>query len=102
MVALGIVGVEQPLELGRRHVRRQPQTLGLEQQAVDDGSEVLPPDAGADGLGGLGIPDHGRGSLVGDADAADRTAVGERRAGGGEHCLLDCVGVELDLAWVGR
>ena len=47
--SLGVGLVEEVGDLGRRRVGRDPDAVGLEDEAVADGAEVLPADARADG-----------------------------------------------------
>ena len=67
--------------------RRRPSAC--EHEAVADGAQVLPAEAGADRLAGGAVPHDGRRPLVGDADAVDRAGLGQRAAGdvegGGGH-----------------
>ena len=52
--------------------------LGLRGDALPDGAQVLPAEAGADRLTGRAIPHDGRGALRRDADGVDGPALLER------------------------
>ena len=96
--AVGVGLVEQVRGLGGRLVRREAQPLGLPDEAVADRAQVLPAEAGADGLAGRPVPGDGRGPLVGDADGRHRPAGGQRRPGDLERRVGQGGGVELDQA----
>ncbi len=91
--------VEQPAELGPREISIEHQpglalnhvgVAGLAQRiAHRGGATVLPDDGVGDGPAGLALPQHGRFTLVGDAD---RGKVGRRDAG-----LRDRLGEHAEL-----
>ena len=78
---VGVDLVEDGHDLGRRRVRGQTDSLGLQDEAGPDGAQVLPTDAGRDGLAGGALPHDARGTLVGDPDARHRTARRRARRG---------------------
>ena len=88
--------IEDGHHLGGRRVGGEPDALGLERQAGPDRAQVLPADARRQRRAGGPVPHNGRGALVGDAHAVDRTAVGQRRPGHGQHGAGHDAGVELD------
>ena len=100
LAAVGVVGVEQPLELGGGHVGGEPKALGLEQEAVDDRAEVLPAKGRTERQASGGIPDDRRGALIGDPDSIDGPAGGQGTSGSLEDRLFDGECVELHLAGV--
>ena len=94
---VGVGQVEQRGQLGGRGVGGQTDAVGLELEAGAHGPEVLPADAGPDGLARCPLPDHGGGALVGDPHRLDRTTlVGQGRGGHLEHGGGHGGGVELD------
>ena len=94
--AVGVGPVEQVGDLGGRLVGGEAQALALPDQAVGDGAQVLPAEAGGDGHAGGPLPDDGGGPLVGDADAVDRAGLGQAATGHGEGGVGHLPGVELD------
>ena len=94
--------IQQPSDLGGRHVRRDADALALQYQAVDDGAQVLPAEAGADGFAAGAVPHDRRRPLIGDADAVDLAHLGERSQRGVARRVGHRVRVELDLAGLGR
>ena len=111
-------GLEDPLQLAPREVRRrwQPGLLSDRRtrrraiERADDaiGAGVLPDDGVVPGTTGLGIPDHGRLALVGDADrgqvAGPEPRVPERAGNHGvgafrdlERVMFDPAGLRHDL-----
>ena len=101
-VRSGSTCVEDGHHLGGRGVRGDPDALGLEGETGPDGAQVLPADARAERCPGGPPPHDGRGALVGDAHAVDRTTVGQRGPGHGEHGAGHDPGVELDQPGRGR
>ena len=100
--AVGIGHVEQERQLRRRRVRRDPQPLLAQHQAHAGGAQVLPADAGSDGLAGGAIPHDRRCPLVGDPDGIDRPAVGQGGVGAFERGLGHRHRIELDEPGRGR
>ena len=87
--------VEDGHHLGRRCIRRQPDALGLQDEAGADRAQVLPADAGRNGLSGGALPHDARRTLVGDPDSRHRATVVERSAGGLQNGVGHARRVEL-------
>ena len=58
-LALGVIGVEEPGQLGCRLVGRQAQAFGLELETGPGGAQILPAERRADRFAGGGVPDDG-------------------------------------------
>ena len=87
---------EERGELRGRLVRRESETLGLPDEALADGAEVLPAEAGGKGLPGGSIPDDGGRALRGDAHTFDRPAGREHASGRLERGVGHGAWIELD------
>ncbi len=91
--------LEQPLDLGGGLVRGEKDPLALEDQAVDDRSQVLPAEGGAHGARRR-VEEHGRRPLVGDSHRVAPAPLSQRRAreelgrgGDRERVVLHLAGV---------
>ena len=69
---------DEPSQLGRRLVGRESQALALQDQAVDDGAQVLPAEGRTDGRAGRRVEDDRRRALVRDAHDVGAAGVVQR------------------------
>ena len=89
--------LEKPPCLRRRLVRREPQTLALEHETVDDRSQVLPTEGRPDRASGRWIEDDRRRALVRDTYGVAGSAFGEALLGQRQRRRRDLERIELDL-----
>jgi hypothetical protein len=85
-----------PRQLGGRLVRREPQALAGQREALDDRAQVLPAEGRADGLAAGPVPDDGGGPLVGDAHGVDRAGCRQHLLRHRHHDPAELGGVDLD------
>ena len=96
-LAVRVVGVQQPRDLRGRLVGRELQAVvGLGCDAIENGAQVLPPEAGANRLAGGAVPHDGAGPLSGDAHSQYRAGLCQCRVRNFQHSGGHTDRIELD------
>jgi hypothetical protein len=101
-VPVGVVGVEQELELRRGLVGREAQAGCPKREAATGCPEVLPADARPEGNAGAAVPHDCRGALRRHRDGLHAAVPLEDRPRRLERCRCERVRVDLDQSGSGR